>query len=158
MVNTKDVADGLEDRIRQHAAAAESPLELKPIRNLHARPSGRIPNTPMAVSVISALMGVVFALGGLIFFAGGFQRYWWATYQLGFYVASWAFFHWAEFAITAGWNREKCSVDCRHLISTCYNETNCVRQHSYWRMGRCIISLIHLPLSNISFVWPSYRP
>ena len=27
-------------------------------------------------------------------------------------MASWAVFHWAEFAVTAGWNLEKCSVDC----------------------------------------------
>jgi hypothetical protein len=27
-------------------------------------------------------------------------------------MASWALFHWAEFAVTAGWNLEKCSVDC----------------------------------------------
>lgn len=37
--------------------------------------------------------------------------YWWCTRQLGFFLAAWSAFHWGEFAVTAGWNREKCSVD-----------------------------------------------
>jgi len=49
--------------------------------------------------------------GALIFAAGGFHGVWWATYQFGFYLAAWSAFHWAEFAVTAGWNKEKCSVD-----------------------------------------------
>jgi len=30
---------------------------------------------------------------------------------LGFFGAAWAGFHWGEFAVTAGWNLDKCSVD-----------------------------------------------
>jgi len=30
---------------------------------------------------------------------------------LGFFIASWAAFHWGEYAVAAGWNRNRCSVD-----------------------------------------------
>ncbi|KAJ6598951.1 Isoprenylcysteine carboxyl methyltransferase family-domain-containing protein [Mycena vulgaris] len=73
--------------------------------------SGRIPNTPLAASLLSFLLGSVFALGALTFVVGGFTAPWWATYQLGFFTAAWAAFHWGEYAVTAGWNFEKCSVD-----------------------------------------------
>jgi len=74
-------------------------------------PHGNIPNTPLAASCISFFLGSVFALAVLLFASGGISGSWWATYQLGFFVASWAAFHWGEFAVTAGWNREKLSVD-----------------------------------------------
>ena len=119
MSTTKDVEDSLEHKIRQREAAAtngqQHPLELRPIRNPHARPAGVIPNTPLSVATISFLLGITFALGFLTFVVGGFQRFWWSTYQFGFYMAAWAFFHWGEFAVTAGWNLEKCSVDCELL-------------------------------------------
>ncbi|KAJ6628730.1 Isoprenylcysteine carboxyl methyltransferase family-domain-containing protein [Mycena sp. CBHHK59/15] len=73
--------------------------------------TGRIPNNPLWVSLIAFLLGAVFALGALTFVVGGLDKYWWSTYQLGFFVAAWAAFHWGEFAVTAGWNFEKCSVD-----------------------------------------------
>ena len=100
-------------------------LELRPVGP--SQPHGRIPNTPGAVSLIS------FVLGGICFLSlsllcsrvailsivyrgpGGHGEYWsWklAAPPLGFFLAAWSFFHWAEFAVTAGWNREKCSVDC----------------------------------------------
>jgi protein-S-isoprenylcysteine O-methyltransferase len=63
------------------------------------------------VSSIAFFLGVIFALGALTFVVGGFGLWWWSTYQLGFFVAAWAGFHWGEFAVTAGWNLEKCSVD-----------------------------------------------
>ncbi|KNZ81540.1 Protein-S-isoprenylcysteine O-methyltransferase [Termitomyces sp. J132] len=44
-----------------------------------------------------------------MFVNGGFDRYWWSTAQLGFFIAAWAGFHWGEFAVTAGWNLEKCT-------------------------------------------------
>ncbi|KAJ7507926.1 ICMT-domain-containing protein [Mycena galericulata] len=73
--------------------------------------TGRIPNTPLFVSLIAFLLGGVFALGALTFVVNGFTGVWWATAQLGFFAAAWAAFHWGEFAVTAGWNFEKCSVD-----------------------------------------------
>ncbi|KAF7352692.1 Protein-S-isoprenylcysteine O-methyltransferase [Mycena venus] len=78
-----------------------------------AKYTGRIPNTPLFASLIAFLLGAVFALGLVAFSAGatGFARPWWATYQLGFFFAAWAAFHWGEYAVTAGWNLEKCSVD-----------------------------------------------
>jgi protein-S-isoprenylcysteine O-methyltransferase len=48
----------------------------------------------------------------IVFFMGDFGGCWWATPQLGFFIAAWSGFHWGEFAVTAGWNLEKCSVDC----------------------------------------------
>lgn len=57
-------------------------------------------------------LGSLFSLGLLTFVVGGFSNIWWATYQLGFFVAAWAAFHFGEFATTAGWNFEKCTVDC----------------------------------------------
>ncbi|KAH8118319.1 ICMT-domain-containing protein [Phellopilus nigrolimitatus] len=83
-----------------------------------SQPHGTIPNTPCAVSVISFLLGGVFFFSVLLFFSklGGLAQtvqegWWWATSQLGFFLAAWSAFHWAEFAVTAGWNREKCSID-----------------------------------------------
>lgn len=87
------------------------PLQPPPPPNYN----GRIPNTPLFVSLIAFLLGGVFALGTLTFFVGGFAGTWWATAQLGFFTAAWAAFHWGEFAVTAGWNFEKCSVDCACL-------------------------------------------
>ena len=83
------------------------PLETVPTIDVR-QPQGRIPNTPLAASTVSFSLGCIFALG-LLSFTYSPSR---IPYQLGFYLASWAFFHWAEFSVTAGWNREKCSVDC----------------------------------------------
>ena len=123
MQASADVPNGFDERLRQRAAMADkpsNPLEMKAITvpNTAARPpgSGRIPNTPLSVSTISFVLGSLFSVGALTFLAGGFQRYWWTTAQLGFFAASWAAFHWGEFAVTAGWNREKCSVDCAYII------------------------------------------
>jgi hypothetical protein len=33
--------------------------------------------------------------------------------QLSFFFATWSAFHWGEFAMTAGWNRARASVDCK---------------------------------------------
>ncbi|KAH8830494.1 Isoprenylcysteine carboxyl methyltransferase family-domain-containing protein [Flagelloscypha sp. PMI_526] len=83
---------------------------------LHTKPvieplSGRIPNTPLSASLISFLLGTVFSPALLLFLFGGSDFSWWSTWQLGLFVAAWAGFHWGEFAVTAGWNWKKCSVD-----------------------------------------------
>lgn len=120
MQASADAPDGFDARLRQRAAMAsnqdsQTSLEMKPVavtNNAARAPgTGSIPNTPLAASAISFLLGSLFSLGLLTFFAGGFQQHWWATPQLGFYAAAWSAFHWAEFAVTAGWNRDKCSVD-----------------------------------------------
>ncbi|KAF8640078.1 hypothetical protein AX17_001318 [Amanita inopinata Kibby_2008] len=98
----------LEQRLRQQQTSLNHPLQTIPATN---EPHGDIPNTPLSVATIAFLLGILFALGALTFIVGGFTFTWWTTYQLGFFIASWAAFHWAEFAVTAGWNLEKCSVD-----------------------------------------------
>jgi len=101
-------ADGFEQRIQERGnmrhPLATIPVTAKP-------PLGNIPNTPLAVSTISFFLGALFSLGMYLFLQGGLTAPWWATYQLGFFVAAWSGFHWGEFAVTAGWNLEKCSVD-----------------------------------------------
>ncbi|CAE7072931.1 unnamed protein product [Rhizoctonia solani] len=87
-----------------------NPLETVPT-HAHQLPHDNIPNTPLSVATVSAGLGIFFTLGASLFVSGGMTGSWWATYQLGFFMAAWAFFHWAEFAVTAGWNREKLSVD-----------------------------------------------
>ena len=105
--------DGFEERLRQRTAKATQAHELDTVpANPGLRPRGKIPNTPLAASTISFLLGSLFTLGSITFVSGGIDRFWWSTYQLGFYIAAWAAFHWAEFAVTAGWNRDKCSIDC----------------------------------------------
>jgi len=102
--------DDLEERLRRRFIVNSHPLETVPDADT-VRPRGNIPNTPLAASITSLILGIVFCFGVLTFFGAGFSQYWWSTFQLGFFVAAWAFFHWAEFAVTAGWNFEKCSVD-----------------------------------------------
>lgn len=112
------MADGapsrIEKSIEEREALVKHPLQTIPVasHSSHGH-GGNIPNTPLAVSTIAFLLGSVFSLGFLTFLLGGFDAYWWATYQFGFFVAAWAAFHWGEFAVTAGWNFEKCSVDCK---------------------------------------------
>ncbi|PPQ99032.1 hypothetical protein CVT24_003592 [Panaeolus cyanescens] len=91
-------------RNRQHS----NPLETNPVVNV---PHGNIPNTPLASSTISFLLGITFCLGVYSFTSSllGYTSF--LPAQLAFFVSSWAFFHWAEFAVTAGWNLEKCSID-----------------------------------------------
>ncbi|EPT03728.1 hypothetical protein FOMPIDRAFT_1028579 [Fomitopsis schrenkii] len=104
--------DGFEERLRQRTAKATQAHALDTVpTNPGLHPRGRIPNTPLAASTISFLLGISFTLGIITFASGGIDRFWWSTYQLGFYLAAWAAFHWGEFAVTAGWNRDKCSID-----------------------------------------------
>ncbi|KAJ8587213.1 ICMT-domain-containing protein [Rhizopogon salebrosus TDB-379] len=106
---SSDAPQGFEDRLRQRASAMNSnTLETIPVNH---HPHENIPNTPLAASAISFLLGCIFSLGLMLFLMGGISERWWATYQLGFFLAAWSGFHWGEFAVTAGWNRSKCSVD-----------------------------------------------
>lgn len=111
-----DSPAGLEARLAEREAKLNSsppepagPLNLKPSAGYE--PHSKIPNTLLAVSTISFLLGCVFSIAFVQFSTGTF-RLWWATYRLAFFVAAWSAFHWGEFAVTAGWNRHKCSVDC----------------------------------------------
>jgi protein-S-isoprenylcysteine O-methyltransferase len=112
-----DMPDGFEERLGQRAAIKKNPLSTIPTNEMHM-PLGNIPNTPLAASTISFLLGSVFSLALLAFISGALGRSPWAYYQLGFFVTAWAAFHWGEFAVTAGWNLHKCSVDCEHYSVT----------------------------------------
>ncbi|KAF7776011.1 hypothetical protein Agabi119p4_4404 [Agaricus bisporus var. burnettii] len=100
-------ADPIEERLRQRVAG-NHPLHMEPKA---AEPRGSSPYTLLAVASIAFALGGLWGVSLLTFLVGGFVMYWWSTYQLGFFLTAWAFFHWAEFAVTAGWNLEKCNVD-----------------------------------------------
>lgn len=111
-------------RVGEYQDDKES-LEMHPVSS--SQPHGTIPNTPAMVSLIS------FLLGGLCFtFLSVFlktslsnvwdgscieSRWYFITPQLAFFVAAWGAFHWGEFMVTAQWNREKCSIDCKPVSS-----------------------------------------
>lgn len=76
------------------------------------RPDG-LPNSPLTVSVVSAILGgllgacLALALYPLVRTVG-----WnWARPQLGVYLACMGLFHLCEFWTTAGWNPQKLTVD-----------------------------------------------
>ncbi|KAI0322487.1 ICMT-domain-containing protein [Amylostereum chailletii] len=100
-----DVSNGTSNTAQPSRALETVPIAAVP------KPHGKIPNTPLASATVSFLLGAVFSLGVYTLFTGGLPRPSWMTYQLGAYLAAWSAFHWGEFAVTAGWNREKCSVD-----------------------------------------------
>ncbi|KAF9476502.1 ICMT-domain-containing protein [Pholiota conissans] len=106
--NTHPELDSVEQKIRQRVNISANPLETNPVIN---QPSGNIPNTPLASSTIAFLLGGVFVFGLYTALCDISASAWLLTYQLGAFISAWAFFHWAEFAVTAGWNFEKCSVD-----------------------------------------------
>jgi protein-S-isoprenylcysteine O-methyltransferase len=140
------LTDTKEEPEEQRQAAKRHALDTVPVTYT---PHGTIPNTPLAVSTISFILGSVFSLG-LTFLSGGIRIYWWTTYQLGFFVAAWAAFHWGEFAVTAGWNLEKCSVDCSYLPSS--SSWLCdlhALQRSSWITVLYIMLRMELPSSNI---------
>lgn len=79
-----------------------------------------IPNTPLGASIVSVCLAITFTLGLVLFLRGpivfGSQDDRWRP--LGLFLACWAGFHWGEYAVCAGWNRARCSVDCE--LSACY--------------------------------------
>lgn len=128
MSSSDGSSDGFDQRLRQRSFQRTNGLETVPLVDI-PQPHGRIPNSPLAASTISFLLGSTFAIGLFTSISGGFDRFWWSTYQLGFFVAAWAAFHWGEFAVTAGWNREKCSVDCTFHYSSRRSRTLTCRFH-----------------------------
>jgi protein-S-isoprenylcysteine O-methyltransferase len=74
---------------------------------------GGLPNSPLSVSVISALLGALF--GSCLAFAlvpvVKSVGWGWARPQLGVYLACMGLFHLCEFWTTAGWNPQKLTVD-----------------------------------------------
>jgi hypothetical protein len=89
----------------------------------HYRAKGSIANTPLAVSLISAVLGgavvlalVVAATPVLPAIASAAPV--WVRPQLGIYLSAIALFHLLEFWITAGWNYQKLSVDGESALET----------------------------------------
>jgi hypothetical protein len=106
-------------------------LETQPtVHDLHR---GRIPNTPLASATISFVLGSIFALAARALLlnlglsaalfdfvkegkvAGGTLAFNRPLVQLSFFLVVWPAFHWGEFAVTAGWNRARATVDCTCL-------------------------------------------
>ena len=125
IAQSMDISDRFEDRLRQHADAKKNPLTTVPMNEIH-KPHGNIPNTPLAASTISFLLGCVFSPALLAFLSGVLGNSTWSYYQLGFFLAAWSGFHWGEFAVTAGWNLEKCSVDCRYALEALQHPSHLV--------------------------------
>ncbi|KAH6915343.1 prenyl cysteine carboxyl methyltransferase Ste14 [Coprinopsis sp. MPI-PUGE-AT-0042] len=147
--------DSLEERLRQRRAmnnASAGPqstnaLEMEPIRPVAQASHGNIPNTPLASSLIAFVLGSLFTAGSsLVIFNGLSADSVVFTRQLGFFIASWALFHWLEFAVTAGWNREKCSVDS-YLLD---NGRQYHYAHSFAVLEYVITSLLRPSLKT----WP----
>lgn len=116
-----DIPASFEERLRERERLQSNPLSTIP--SVDVRIAGNLPNTPLSAATIAFSLGTVFCFGFSIFL-GGLSAYWWMTYQLGFFVAAWAAFHFGEFAVTAGWNLEKCSVECKWAWVTVYGFTD----------------------------------
>jgi protein-S-isoprenylcysteine O-methyltransferase len=111
-------------------------LETIPTSTAHT-PHGDIPNTPLMASIIAFSLGIVFAIGFPARLLIGAQTpFWWYTYPLTFFGSSWAAFHYLEFAITAGWNREKCSVDCEWALAALSDPSNLLHSAFLLNNGR----------------------
>ena len=88
-------AEAPEEAVRKRTnGRAQDTLETTPIPSA-AKLDTTIPNTPLVASIISFVLGALFAIGFIAFVNGGL-KYWWLTYQLGFFVVAWSGFHWGE--------------------------------------------------------------
>ncbi|KAF9514130.1 hypothetical protein BS47DRAFT_1454323 [Hydnum rufescens UP504] len=90
-------------------ASSTNPLETIPTDRNNAYHGKYIPNTPLGASLVSFLLGIHVCLGIILFARPDDDRLRWAP--MGFFLAAWSAFHWGEFAVAAGWNRSRCSVD-----------------------------------------------
>jgi hypothetical protein len=129
----------VEDKIQQRINAPTNALETIPRANHH---QGRIPNTPAASSTIAFCLGGLFSFGLYTAFKDAFSGLFQIPYQLGLYLAAWAFFHWAEFTVTAAWNLEKCSIDCTSFSSQISRMLTRSSKHTFSKMVACTILLI----------------
>lgn len=109
---TSEDSDQIEGHLRRRVGALD-PLHLESdATNLR----GSLPNTILAVVIIAFFLGGIFCVSFLKVTFGGFEKYWWFTRQLAFFLCAWSFFHWAEFAVTAGWNLGRCNIDCEPVF------------------------------------------
>ncbi|WVW80077.1 hypothetical protein I302_102050 [Kwoniella bestiolae CBS 10118] len=97
-----------------------SPIHLTMPKTDQYNARGTLPNTLLAVSVISTILGVI--VGSSLSLASrrvlDLSAGSWARPQLGIYLAAVASFHLFEFYTTAGWNPLKVSVDAFLLNNT----------------------------------------
>jgi protein-S-isoprenylcysteine O-methyltransferase len=135
----------------QDAQTSTSGQETRPLETIPT--SGDIreehfpPNTPLAASTTSFILGSLFSLAswfvlshsGVIsaIYYGDWQKVAFnqPLVQVSLFFSAWSFFHWAEFAITAGWNREKCSTSCKSPFPLCYFVLTQMLQRSYLIMA-----------------------
>lgn len=92
----------------------------------HYKAHNDIPNTILSVSIISTILGGIlftsFTLVGLSLSGciksstSGAEWGTWARPQLGVYFGCMALFHLSEFWTTAGWNKDRLSVDGESLV------------------------------------------
>lgn len=108
--SNEDAPNGFDNRITERNDRVRI-LSLNNVKPDYVH-QGSLPNTPCTVSVISFVLGSGFAVSLATLAWSG--NTWW---HLSFFLASWCLFHWAEFAVTAGWNEEKCTVDCKSSVS-----------------------------------------
>jgi len=105
-------SDQIEDRLPRRITTTNSLHLESDVKNLR----GSLPNTLLAIVIIAFFLGGVFCISFLTVAFGNFEKYWWCTRQLAFFLCAWSLFHWAEFAVTAGWNLERCNVDCKPIF------------------------------------------
>lgn len=122
------IADDLRHRLQHDGPASEevkangsssSSDPLMPQSRLY-RATGSIPNTALAVSLISAALGGLLVVSlslSALSVAGNIL--WWDA-RLGVYLGAMALFHLMEFWVTAAVNTERLSVDGGCLKSTLF--------------------------------------
>lgn len=140
MENTPTVSTDLENRIRQRMKSSRNPLETIPDIN---QPRGLIPNSPAASAIIAFCLGGVFSFGLYTATIGVSSGLIQVPYRLGLYITAWAFFHWAEFTVTALWNLEKCSVDCKCNMIYIHLLVLTSLQHTSLKTALC--TTLHIP-------------
>lgn len=115
---------------------AQTSTSRKEVSSLETVPTAAVlheakfpPNTPLAASTTSFILGSIFSLTTwfVISHSGVASAiYQWDWQKIAFnqplvqfslFFSAWSLFHWGEFAVTAGWNREKCSTSCESLFS-----------------------------------------
>jgi len=103
---------------------------------------GSLPNTPLAVSLISAILGglslTALAYSALpLFQILGAGSWTWARSRLGVYVFAWGLFHLCEFWTTAGWNPQKLSVDGKSRFAAIITDKDSIPPQQYQPISLC---------------------
>lgn len=127
-------SSGPVKRVNAAAPVMSPGPTLLPSASQH-RPNGQLPNTPFAVSVISAALGGLVA-ASLAYLSVPFLQQlgsaaWpWARPQFALYGVAMGMFHLWEFWTTAGWNPNKLSVDGELALPELKNRTNGCLAHT----------------------------